>query len=30
MPMPGGYLLDTNIVVALVRQNNLGQFLDAT
>jgi tRNA(fMet)-specific endonuclease VapC len=30
MPRPGGYLLDTNVVLALVRQNDLGRFLDAT
>jgi tRNA(fMet)-specific endonuclease VapC len=30
MPLPGGYLLDTNIVVVLVRQNDLGRFLDTT
>ena len=29
MPLPGGYLLDTNIIVALIRRNDLGQFLDA-
>src|SRR4051794_20632613 len=30
MPLPGGYLLDTNIIVALVRGNALGQYLDKT
>jgi predicted nucleic acid-binding protein len=30
MPLPGGYLLDTNVLVHLLRNNNLGQFLDAT
>jgi tRNA(fMet)-specific endonuclease VapC len=30
MPLPGGYLLDTNILVALVRGNLFGQYLDAT
>jgi tRNA(fMet)-specific endonuclease VapC len=30
MPLPGGYLLDTNILVALLRQNDLGRFLGAT
>jgi tRNA(fMet)-specific endonuclease VapC len=30
MPLPGGYLLDTNIIVALVRQNDLGLYLNAT
>jgi tRNA(fMet)-specific endonuclease VapC len=30
MPLPGGYLLDTNIIVNLIRWNDLGQFLDAT
>ena len=30
MPRPGGYLLDTNIVVALVRDNDLGKFVDQT
>jgi tRNA(fMet)-specific endonuclease VapC len=30
MPLPGGYLLDTNILVALIRGNALGQHLDAT
>src|SRR5947209_19762900 len=30
MPLPGGYLLDTNIIVALLRQNDLGQFIAAT
>jgi tRNA(fMet)-specific endonuclease VapC len=28
MPLPNGYLLDTNIVVALVRDNDLGKYLD--
>jgi tRNA(fMet)-specific endonuclease VapC len=30
MPLPAGYLLDTNILVHLLRNNALGQFLDAT
>jgi tRNA(fMet)-specific endonuclease VapC len=30
MPLPGGYLLDTNILLALLRRNDLGRFLDAT
>ena len=30
MPLAGGYLLDTNILVHLLRNNDLGQFLDAT
>lgn len=30
MPLPGGYLLDTNIVLALVRGNPFGLYLDAT
>ncbi len=30
MPRPNGYLLDTNIVVALVRNNALGKYLDRT
>lgn len=30
MPLPGGYLLDTNILVALVRGNPLGFYVDAT
>jgi predicted nucleic acid-binding protein len=30
MPQSGGYLLDTNIILALVRNNNLGRYLDAT
>jgi predicted nucleic acid-binding protein len=30
MPRPNGYLLDANIVVALVRNNALGQYLDRT
>src|ERR1700730_14996357 len=30
MPLPGGYLLDTNIVLALVRGNPLGLYLDGT
>jgi tRNA(fMet)-specific endonuclease VapC len=30
MPRPGGYLLDTNIVIALVRDNDLGKYLDRT
>ena len=30
MPLPGGYLLDTNVLVALLRNNDLGRFLDAT
>jgi predicted nucleic acid-binding protein len=29
MPRPGGYLLDTNIILALVRRNDLGLFLEA-
>ncbi len=30
MPRPGGYLLDTNIVVALIRNNDLGKYIDRT
>jgi tRNA(fMet)-specific endonuclease VapC len=30
MPRPNGYLLDTNVVVALVRNNDLGSYLDST
>jgi predicted nucleic acid-binding protein len=30
MPRPGGYLLDTNIILALVRGNDLGRYVDAT
>ena len=30
MPSAGGYLLDTNIVLALIRRNPLGVFLDTT
>jgi hypothetical protein len=30
MPLPGGYLLDTNILVALLRRNDQGRFLKAT
>ena len=30
MPLPGGYLLDTNIVLALVRGNPFGLYLDGT
>jgi predicted nucleic acid-binding protein len=30
MPLPGGYLLDTNIIVHLIRQDALGQYLEAT
>jgi predicted nucleic acid-binding protein len=30
MSLSGGYLVDTNVVVALLRQNDLGRFLDAT
>ncbi len=30
MPRPNGYLLDTNVVVALVRNNDLGKYLDRT
>lgn len=30
MARPNGYLLDTNIVVALVRDNALGKYLDRT
>lgn len=30
MPLPGGYLLDTNILVALIRGKAFGQYLDAT
>jgi predicted nucleic acid-binding protein len=30
MPLPGGYLLDTNIVLALVRGNPFGRYLDGT
>jgi predicted nucleic acid-binding protein len=28
MPRPNGYLLDTNILVALIRNNDLGKYLD--
>ena len=30
MPLPAGYLLDTNIVLALVRGNPFGAYLDGT
>ena len=30
MALPGGYLLDTNILVHLVRNNDLGKYVDAT
>ncbi len=30
MPLPNGYLLDTNILVHLVRRDALGRYLDAT
>jgi tRNA(fMet)-specific endonuclease VapC len=30
MPLPGGYLLDTNILIDLIRGNALGQYLDKT
>src|SRR4051794_19928816 len=30
MPRPGGYLLDTNILVALIRGKALGLFIEAT
>lgn len=30
MSRPGGYLLDTNIVVALIRNNDLGKHIDRT
>jgi predicted nucleic acid-binding protein len=30
MALPGGYLLDTNILVHLVRDNDLGKYVDAT
>jgi tRNA(fMet)-specific endonuclease VapC len=30
MPLSGGYLLDTNILVHLVRNDDLGQYLDKT
>jgi tRNA(fMet)-specific endonuclease VapC len=30
MPPPGGYLLDTNILVHLVRMDDLGRYLDST
>jgi tRNA(fMet)-specific endonuclease VapC len=30
MPRPNGYLLDSNLVIALVRNNDLGKFLDRT
>jgi predicted nucleic acid-binding protein len=30
MPWPNGYLLDTNVVVALVRNNDLGKYLNTT
>lgn len=30
MPLPGGYLLDTNILVALIRGNAFGKYLDNT
>jgi len=29
MPTETGYLLDTNIVIALIRNKQLGQFIDA-
>lgn len=30
MPLPGGYLLDTNIILALVRGNTLGLYIDGS
>src|ERR1700738_1076790 len=30
MPLSGGYLLDTNVLVRLVRNDDLGKFLDRT
>ena len=30
MARPNGYLLDTNIVISLVRNNDLGKYLDRT
>jgi tRNA(fMet)-specific endonuclease VapC len=30
MPRPNGYLLDTNVVIALTRNNDLGKYLDRT
>ena len=30
MPLPGGYLIDTNIVVAFIRNNDLGKYIDQT
>lgn len=30
MPLPGGYILDTNIILAHLRQNDLGRYIDAT
>jgi hypothetical protein len=30
MPLPGGYLLGTNILGHLLRRNDLGRFIDAT
>jgi hypothetical protein len=30
MVLPGGYRLDTNILVHLVRNNDLGPYVDAT
>jgi predicted nucleic acid-binding protein len=30
MPLPGGYLLDTNVLVSLFRSNDLGKYLDIT
>ena len=30
MPLPGGFLLDTNVLVNLFRNNDLGKYLDIT
>jgi len=30
MALPGGYLLDTNLLVHLLRNNALGKYLDQT
>jgi tRNA(fMet)-specific endonuclease VapC len=30
MPRPNGYLIDTNVVIALVRNNDLGKYLEKT
>jgi len=30
MPRAGGYLLDTNIVIALIRNNDLGKYIERT